>query len=44
VAADSFAQGGQGLTSVQREIERQRQRLTSSEVEDRRDALMRLAT
>jgi len=42
VAADSFAQGGQGLTSVQREIERQRQRLTSSEVEDRRDALMRL--
>lgn len=42
VAANSFAQGGEGLTSVKREIERQRQRLTSSEVEDRRDALMRL--
>lgn len=31
------------LTPVQREIERQRQRLGSSEVEERRDALMRLA-
>lgn len=32
------------LTPVQREIERQRQRLASIEVEERRDALMRLAT
>ena len=31
------------MTAVQREIQRQRQRLTSSEVEERRDALMRLA-
>ncbi|MFZ0748114.1 MAG: HEAT repeat domain-containing protein, partial [Pyrinomonadaceae bacterium] len=31
------------LTPVQREIERQRQRLGSLEVEERRDALMRLA-
>ena len=31
------------LTPIQREIERQRQRLGSLEVEDRRDALMRLA-
>src|SRR6188474_3952907 len=31
------------LTPVQREIERQRQRLGSVEVEERRDALMRLA-
>ena len=31
------------LTPVQREIERQRQRLDSIEVEERRDALMRLA-
>ncbi len=31
-----------GLTPVQREIERQRQRLGSAEVEERRDALMRL--
>jgi HEAT repeat protein len=30
------------LTPAQREIERQRQRLSSSEVEERRDALMRL--
>jgi HEAT repeat protein len=30
------------LTPIQREIERQRQRLSSTEVEDRRDALMRL--
>src|SRR5258708_21366760 len=31
------------LTPIQREIERQRQRLSSSEVEERRDALMHLA-
>src|SRR6266550_7059357 len=30
------------LTPLQREIERQRQRLSSSDVEERRDALMRL--
>ena len=30
------------LTPIQREIERQRQRLSATEVEDRRDALMRL--
>jgi len=42
-AANSFAQGGDRLTSMQREIERQRQRLSSAEVEERRDALMKLA-
>ena len=31
------------LTPLQREIERQRQRLGSLEIEERRDALMRLA-
>lgn len=36
------AQEGTRLTPVQREIERQRQRLGSLEVEERRDALMRL--
>src|SRR5438046_8722691 len=30
------------LTPIQREIERQRQRLSSSEIEERRDALTRL--
>jgi HEAT repeat protein len=35
-------QGNDRLTPVQREIERQRLRLSSLEVEDRRDALMRL--
>jgi HEAT repeat protein len=35
-------QGNDRLTPIQREIERQRQRLSSLEVEDRRDALMRL--
>ena len=34
---------GDRLTPMQREIERQRQRLGSSEIEDRRDALMRLS-
>lgn len=33
---------GDRLTPMKREIERQRQRLGSSEIEDRRDALMRL--
>jgi len=42
-ATNTFAQGGDRMTAVQREIQRQRQRLTSSEVEERRDALMRLA-
>lgn len=45
-AADvvSTARAGQNdrLTPVQREIERERQRLSSSDVEQRRDALMRL--
>lgn len=35
-------QDRQGLTPLQLEIEKQRQRLSSAEVEDRRDALMRL--
>jgi len=41
----SFVAGQEGtrLTPAQREIERQRQRLGSLEVEERRDALMRLA-
>lgn len=41
----TFAAGQEStrLTPVQREIERQRQRLGSLEVEERRDALMRLA-
>lgn len=41
-SANSFGQGGDRMTPTQREIERQRQRLTSSEIEERRDALMRL--
>ena len=35
-------QSNERLTPVQREIERQRQRLNSTEIEERRDALMRL--
>jgi len=35
-------QAGDSLTPLQREIERQRQRLSSAEIEERRDALMRL--
>jgi HEAT repeat protein len=35
-------QSNERLTPVQREIERQRQRLSSTEIEERRDALMRL--
>jgi HEAT repeat protein len=42
-AASLFAQGGDRMTSTQREIERQRQRLSSDSIEERRDALMRLA-
>jgi HEAT repeat protein len=38
----AFAQTDDRLTPVQREIERQRQRLSSSEIEERRDALMKL--
>lgn len=37
-------QGNDNLTPLQREIERQRQRLSSAEIEDRRDALMRLGS
>jgi HEAT repeat protein len=42
-AAGTCAFAQDRLTPVQREIERQRQRLSSLEVEERRDALMRLA-
>ena len=42
-AASSFGQGGDRMTGIQREIERQRQRLASDSIEQRRDALMRLA-
>ena len=38
-----ITQGNDHLTPIQREIERQRQRLSSAEIEERRDALMRLA-
>ena len=41
-AAKSIIGQSSELTPVQREIERQRQRLNSGEVEERRDALMRL--
>ena len=45
VAFTTFVAGQENprLTPIQREIERQRQRLGSLEVEERRDALMRLA-
>jgi HEAT repeat protein len=36
------AQSNQQLTPIQRELERQRQRLKSEDIEERRDALMRL--
>src|SRR5712692_5783784 len=39
----TLTQGSDHLTPIQREIERQRQRLSSAEIEERRDALMRLA-
>ena len=38
-----LTQGSDHLTPIQREIARQRQRLSSAEIEERRDALMRLA-
>ena len=41
-APSGLGQSGGQLTPIQREIERQRQRLSSSDVEERRDALMRL--
>ena len=41
-APADMAQSGGQLTPIQREIDRQRQRLSSSDVEERRDALMRL--
>jgi len=42
VRVPAFAQGGDRLTPLQRRIEQQKQRLGSSAVEERRDALMRL--
>lgn len=42
LAQTAVAQNPGQPTSIQREIERQRQRLSSAEVEERRDALMRL--
>jgi HEAT repeat protein len=41
-APSGVAQSPDQLTPIQREIERQRQRLSSSDIEERRDALMRL--
>src|SRR5260370_15425419 len=42
VGAARLGQGHDALTPIQRAIERERQRLSSVEIEDRRDALMRL--
>jgi HEAT repeat protein len=44
VSFSSFAQDTRKLTPSQIEIEKQQQRLSSSDVEERRDALMRLGT
>ena len=44
LAKSLVGQGPDRLTPVQREIERQRVRLNSSEAEERRDALMRLSS
>src|SRR5712691_12372200 len=41
-APSGVAQSAGQPTSIQREIERQRRRLSSSDIEERRDALMRL--
>ena len=41
-SATVFAQPANQLTPIQQEIERQRQRLSSADIEERRDALMRL--
>src|SRR5438132_12280366 len=38
----TLGQSNEQLTPMQREIERQRQRLKSEDIEERRDALMRL--
>src|SRR5215216_5438568 len=38
----AFAQDSRNLTPVQLEIEKQQQRLSSSDVEERRDAVMKL--
>jgi len=42
VVPSGVAQNAGQLTPIQREIERQRQRLSSADMEERRDALMRL--
>lgn len=42
-SAAVFAQGNDRLTPLQRRVEQQKQRLSSSEVEERRDALMKLS-
>lgn len=39
-----IGQGNERVTPIQREIERQRQRLNSADIEERRDALMRLGS
>jgi HEAT repeat protein len=40
----AFAQGDDRLTPLQRQIEQQKQRLSSGDAEERRDALMKLGT
>jgi HEAT repeat protein len=44
VRHSSSGQGNEQLTPIQREIERQRQRLKSEDIEERRGALMRLGS
>jgi hypothetical protein len=44
ISVQAAAHGAGQVTKIQAEIERQRQRLSSSEVEERRDALMRLGS
>src|SRR5437016_1900474 len=39
-----FVTGQDNLTPLQRQVEQQRQRLNSSEIEERRDALMKLGS
>jgi HEAT repeat protein len=43
-AKSIIGQSNERLTPVQREIERQRQRLSSADIEERRDALMKLGS
>jgi len=43
-SADATAQNNDQLTPLQRRIQQQKQRLSSSEVEERRDALMKLGS